>query len=461
MSKATLCGGRFPIISNLKNEALIMELYHWISSRKDYIAVVGLGYVGLPLAVAFAKYAKVIGFDSNMEKIALYEKGIDPTKELGNEAVKKTTVEFTHDATRLKGASFIIVAVPTPINGDKTPNLDPVISACRVVGQQMSRGIIVCFESTVYPGVTEDICVPILEKESGLKCGVDFKVAYSPERINPGDKIHRLANITKIVSGMDEETLNTVAQVYSMIITAGVHRASSIKVAEAAKLVENAQRDINIAFMNELAMVFNEMKINTAEVIEAMNTKWNALGFYPGLVGGHCIGIDPYYFIYKAELLGYHSQIIAAGRKVNDGMSRYISDAIIKEMILAGKRINGSVVYIMGCTFKEDCQDVRNSKPLEVFDYLKEYKMNVKIVDPCADVTGLETRYRDSLVDIKDVKDADCVVFMVAHKAFKKLTPKKIAGFYKCDVNANVLMDIKSIFAARTMEKAGFWYWSL
>jgi len=451
----------FPIISNLENGALIMDLYHWIRSKKDYIAVVGLGYVGLPLAVAFAEHAKVIGFDSNMEKINLYKKGIDPTEELGNDAVKNTTVEFTYDVTRLKGASFIIVAVPTPINGDKTPNLEPVISACRVVGQQMSRGIIVCFESTVYPGVTEDVCVPILEKESGLKCGVDFKVAYSPERINPGDKIHRLANITKIVSGMDEETLHTVAQVYGMIITAGVHSASSIKVAEAAKLVENAQRDINIAFMNELAMVFNEMKINTAEVIAAMNTKWNALGFYPGLVGGHCIGVDPYYFIYKAELLGYHSQIISAGRKVNDGMPRYIVEAIIKEMILAGKRIRGSRVYIMGCTFKEDCQDVRNSKPLEVFDCLENYKMDVKIVDYCADVTGLEKRYQDALVDIKDVKDADCVAFMVAHRKFKKLTPKKIAGFYKHDENANVLIDVKSIFAAGTMQKAGFWYWSL
>lgn len=438
-----------------------MDLYNWISLRKDYIAVVGLGYVGLPLAVAFAEHAKVIGFDSNMEKIALYKKGIDPTEELGNEVVKKTSIEFTYDATRLKGASFIIVAVPTPINGDKTPNLEPVISACRIVGQQMSRGIIICFESTVYPGVTEDVCVPILEKESGLKCGVDFKVAYSPERINPGDKIHRLANITKIVSGMDAETLNTVAQVYGMIIEAGVHRASSIKVAEAAKLVENAQRDINIAFMNELAIVFNEMKINTAEVIEAMNTKWNALRFYPGLVGGHCIGVDPYYFIYKAELLGYHSQIISAGRKVNDGMPRYVVEAIIKEMILAGKRVKGSKVYLMGCTFKEDCQDVRNSKPLEVFDCLQNYKMDVRIVDYCADVTGLEKRYRDALVDIKDVKDADCVAFMVAHSKFKKLTPKKIAEFYKSDEDAKVLIDVKSIFVARAMQKAGFWYWSL
>jgi len=444
-----------------KMGAIIMDLYQWISTKKDYIAIVGLGYVGLPLAIAFAEHAKVIGFDANCDKIALYKQGLDPTEEIGNAAVKNTTVEFTYDATRLKGASFIVVAVPTPINGDKTPDLQPVIKACKVVGQQMSRGIIVCFESTVYPGVTEDVCVPILEKESGLKCGVDFKVAYSPERINPGDKVHRLANITKIVSGMDEETLDIVAKIYGMIIKAGVHRASSIKVAEAAKLVENAQRDINIAFMNELAMAFNEMEINTAEVVEAMNTKWNALGFKPGLVGGHCIGVDPYYFIYKAELLGYHSQIISAGRKVNDGMPSYVVEAIIKEMILAGKRVRGAKVYIMGCTFKEDCQDVRNSKALEVYDLLEKYKMNVKIVDNFADVTGLDKHYRDALVDISEVKNADCVAFMVAHSAFKKMTPKKIAGFYKKNDKNNVLVDVKSIFTEKTMKKAGFWYWSL
>ncbi|MDD3244506.1 MAG: nucleotide sugar dehydrogenase, partial [Eubacteriales bacterium] len=306
-----------------------MNLYDKIVARREKISLVGLGYVGMPLAVAFARKADVVGFDLNAEKIAKYQRGIDPTHEVGDAAVAASTVDFTSEETRLREARFHIVAVPTPINTDKTPDLSPVESASRILGRNLTAGSVVVYESTVYPGVTEDICVPILEEESGLRCGVDFKIGYSPERINPGDQVHRLESIRKIVSGMDDDTLDTIAKVYELVIEAGVYRAGSIKVAEAAKVVENSQRDINIAFMNELAMVFDRMGIDTHEVVEAMNTKWNALGFYPGLVGGHCIGVDPYYFVYEAEKLGYHSQIILSGRKINDGMGTFVADAAI------------------------------------------------------------------------------------------------------------------------------------
>jgi UDP-N-acetyl-D-galactosamine dehydrogenase len=335
--------------------------------------------------VAFAKKVNVIGFDLNEKKIELYKSGIDPTNEVGNEAIKNTTVEFTADETRLKEAKFHIVAVPTPINSDKTPNLAPVEGASTIVGRNLTKGSIVVYESTVYPGVTEDICIPILEKESGLKCGVDFKIGYSPERINPGDKVHTLERITKIVSGMDDESLEEIAKVYELVIEAGVHRASSIKVAEAAKVVENSQRDINIAFMNELAMVFDRMEIDTNDVIEAMNTKWNALKFYPGLVGGHCIGVDPYYFIYEAEKLGYHSQIILSGRKINDGMGEFVADAIIKKLVLANKVVKQAKVVILGITFKENCPDTRNSKVADIIKTLNEYGIEPIVVDPQAD----------------------------------------------------------------------------
>lgn len=325
-----------------------MSLYEDIKSGKEKIALVGLGYVGMPIAVAFAKKAKVVGFDLNKEKIAAYKAGKDATKEVGDEAISKTTVEFTSDPEDLKGAKFHIVAVPTPINQDKTPDLYPVESASEILGRNLTKGSIVVYESTVYPGVTEDICVPILEKESGLKCGVDFKIGYSPERINPGDKVHRLENIKKIVSGMDAETLEEVASVYELVIEAGVHRASSIKVAEAAKVVENSQRDINIAFINELAMAFDKMGIDTNEVIDAMNTKWNALGFRPGLVGGHCIGVDPYYFVYEAERLGYHSRIISAGRQINDDMPNFVGEQIVKQLVLAGKKVRDAKIVFSG-----------------------------------------------------------------------------------------------------------------
>ena len=353
-----------------------MSLYEKIVNKKEKVSLVGLGYVGMPIAVAFAKKVDVIGFDLNKAKIELYKQGIDPTKEVGDEAIKDTTVEFTSDETKLKEAKFHIVAVPTPVNQDHTPDLTPVIGASEIVGRNLTKGSIVVYESTVYPGVTEDVCIPILEKQSGLKCGEDFKVGYSPERINPGDKVHRLENIHKIVSGMDEESLEEIKNVYDLVIEVGTFPVSTIKTAEAIKVVENSQRDINIAFMNELAMVFDRMGIDTNEVVDGMNTKWNALGFRPGLVGGHCIGVDPYYFTYEAEKLGYHSQIILSGRKVNDGMGEFVADAVIKQLILAGKAPKKSKVIILCLTFKENCPGIRNSKVEDIIKRLAQYEIN-------------------------------------------------------------------------------------
>lgn len=440
-----------------------MGLYEKLVKKQEKISVIGLGYVGMPLAVAFAKKVNVIGYDVNEQKIALYKKGIDPTNEVGDEAIKQTTVEFTSDETRLKEAKFHIVAVPTPINLDKTPNLTPVEAASTTVGRNLTKGSIVVYESTVYPGVTEDICIPILERESGLKCGIDFKVGYSPERINPGDKVNRLETITKIVSGIDEESLNEIAMVYELIIEAGVHKASSIKVAEAAKVVENSQRDINIAFMNELAMVFDRMGIDTKEVIEAMNTKWNALGFYPGLVGGHCIGVDPYYFIYQAEKLGYHSQIILAGRKINDGMGEFVADAVIKKLILADKVVKKAKVVILGITYKENCPDTRNSKVIDIIKRLKEYGIEPIIYDPLADKNDVKEEYGIELVDMKDIKDVDCLVFAVAHDEFKQMSLEKIDTLFGNFDNNNekIIIDVKSIFDKKAIEERGYSYWRL
>lgn len=439
-----------------------MNLYNKIVGREEKIAVVGLGYVGMPIAVAFAKKVDVVGFDLNKKKIDLYRAGIDPTNEVGNDEIKDTTVEFTADETKLKEAKFHIVAVPTPINSDKTPDLSPVEGASRIVGRNLTKDSIVVYESTVYPGVTEDICVPILEKESGLKCGVDFKIGYSPERINPGDKINTLEKIIKIVSGMDEESLNEISKAYELVIEAGVHRAGSIKVAEAAKVVENSQRDINIAFMNELAMVFDRMGIDTKEVVEAMNTKWNALGFTPGLVGGHCIGVDPYYFVYEAEKLGYHSQIILSGRKINDGMGKFVADAIIKKLILANKVVRQAKVVILGLTFKENTPDTRNSKVVDIIDSLRDYGIEPIIVDPEADAEEAKHEYDINLVDIKDVKDADCIVLAVAHDVFKQLSWDEIDSLYGDFENKDkVLIDIKSILDRREIEEKGYSYWRL
>ena len=439
-----------------------MNLYEKILNREEQISVVGLGYVGMPIAVAFAKKVDVIGFDLNKAKIELYKSGIDPTKEVGNEVIKNTDVFFTSDENELKNARFHIVAVPTPVNSDKTPDLTPVEGASKIVGRNLTRGSIVVYESTVYPGVTEDVCVDILERESGLKCGIDFKVGYSPERINPGDKVNTLENIKKIVSAIDDESLEIISKVYEIVIKAGVHKAESIKVAEAAKVVENSQRDINIAFMNELAMVFDEMDIDTNDVVKAMNTKWNALGFYPGLVGGHCIGVDPYYFIYQAEKLGYHSQIILSGRKVNDGMGEFIADAIIKRLILADKVVSKAKVYIFGVTFKENCPDTRNSKVFDIVRRLSEYNVNPIYIDPNADISEACHEYGIAIEDMSSVKDADCIVFAVAHSQFKELSVEDIDRMFKNMVNEEkILIDVKSIFDKNEIKKKGYSYWNL
>lgn len=439
-----------------------MSLYKKIINKEEKISLVGLGYVGMPIAVAFAKQVNVIGFDLNKEKIELYKSGIDPTNEVGDNVISQTTVDFTNDESKLKEAKFHIIAVPTPINPDKTPDLTPVECASSIVGRNLVKGSIVVYESTVYPGVTEDICIPILEKESGLKCGIDFKVGYSPERINPGDKIHTLEKITKIVSGMDKDTLEEIAKVYEIVIEAGVHKASSIKVAEAAKVVENSQRDINIAFMNELAMVFDRMGIDTIEVIEAMNTKWNALGFYPGLVGGHCIGVDPYYFIYQAEKLGYHSQIISSGRKINDGMGRFIANAAIKKLIHADKKVKQSKVVVLGATFKENCPDIRNSKVIDIIDGLKEYGINPTIVDHEADFNEAYKEYGIKLTELSEIKDADMIIFAVAHDKFKNIKMSNLDKMFK-DIpnNQKVIIDVKSILNKNEIVSQGYSYWSL
>lgn len=437
-------------------------MYHKLLQKRGTLAVVGLGYVGLPIAIAFARKINVIGFDTNKEKIQSYLCGKDRTGEVGDQAIKDTTMQFTSDSKLLINADFIIVAVPTPIHGDKTPDLSPVIAASEIVGRNLKKGAIVVFESTVYPSVTQDVCQPILERESGMICGTDFFIGYSPERINPGDKEHRLENITKIVSGMDDNTRDTIAAVYELVIKAGVHKAKSIKVAEAAKLVENAQRDINIAFMNELSMVFQKMDIPTIEVIEAMNTKWNALGFYPGLVGGHCIGVDPYYFIYQAEKLGSHSHIIAAGRKVNDDMPYYIAEMIVKQMILADIHVKGAKVVFLGATFKENCPDIRNSKTKEIIRRLLEYGVSIELTDPLADEQEVEQYFHRKPIAMTEIANADCLVFTTAHDEIVSLSMEQIhAMFRKDDKQTSLVVDVRNIFNKDVIEAEGFRYWSL
>lgn len=440
-----------------------MSLFTELVEGKSKLSLVGLGYVGMPIAVAFAKKVKVIGFDLNSEKIKLYKSGIDPTNEVGNEVIKSTTVDFTDNENRLKEAKFHIVAVPTPVNQDKTPDLTPVESASKILGRNLLKGSIVVFESTVYPGVTEDICVPILEKESGLKCGTDFKVGYSPERINPGDKIHTLKNIKKIVSGMDEESLKEIKNIYDLVIEVGTYPVSTIKTAEAIKVVENSQRDINIAFMNELAMVFDMMDIDTNEVVDGMNTKWNSLGFRPGLVGGHCIGVDPYYFTYEAEKLGYHSQIVLSGRKVNDGMGKFVADAAIKQMILSGKTIKKAKVAILGLTFKENCPDIRNSKVKDIINRLNEYGVTPIIVDAWANKTEAELEYGVSITKIEEVYNLDCVILAVAHDEFRKMGIEKISLLFNENLinSEKVIIDVKGILDRQKVLDEGFRYWRL
>ena len=440
-----------------------MSLYEKIKKNEEKIALVGLGYVGMPIAVAFAKKGvDVVGFDLNKSKIELYKSGVDPTNEVGNDTIKNSTVDFTCEETRLKEAKFIIIAVPTPVNSDHTPDLTPVIGASEIVGRNLTKGTIVVYESTVYPGCTEDVCIPILEKQSGMKCGIDFKIGYSPERINPGDKVHRLENIRKIVSGCDSQALEEIKNIYDIVIEVGTYPVSNMRTAEAVKVVENSQRDINIAFMNELAMVFDRMDIDTNEVVDGMNTKWNALGFRPGLVGGHCIGVDPYYFTYEAEKLGYHAQIILNGRIVNDSMGAYVANQAIKKMVESGQAPKKSKVVILGLTFKENCPDTRNSKVDDIIKQLNKFGIIPTVVDPWANETDAYNEYGVEIKGIEDAHNADCIIVAVAHNEFKKMSINDIKSLYKeCSDTEKVLIDVKGLYKVDELNASGINWWRL
>lgn len=439
------------------------RVYHNLIKGTEKLAVVGLGYVGMPLAVEFAKHVQVIGYDLNENRIHQYKEGFDPTNEVGSEGIKKTTVEFTADDNRLREAKFMVVAVPTPVNTDNTPDLRPVEGASEIVGRNITPGTIVVYESTVYPGVTEDICIPIIERVSGLKCGTDFKVGYSPERINPGDRVHTLTNIQKIVSGMDEESAAEIKKVYDIIIKAGTFLVSDIKTAEAVKVVENSQRDINIAFMNEVAIICDKLGIDTIEVLAGMDTKWNALGFKPGLVGGHCIGVDPYYLTNIAEKMGYHSQIILNGRKVNDSMGAYVADAAIKQMIEAGKAPKKAKVVILGITFKENCPDTRNSKVSDIINHLKEFDIEPVVTDPWADSEVAKSDYGVDLVPFESIKDADCVIVAVGHSEFRSMSMMQVKALFNEELkdDEKVLIDVKSIYRMDELKASGMKFWRL
>lgn len=438
------------------------NIYQNLISGGDKLAVVGLGYVGMPLAVEFAKHMRVIGFDINEKRVQEYQSGIDPTNEVGS-AIKSTTVDFTADPARLRNSRFMVVAVPTPVNEDNTPDLRPIEGASRTVGQNLVPGTIVVFESTVYPGVTEDLCVPIIERESGLKCGVDWKIGYSPERINPGDRVHTLTNIRKVVSGMDEETAQEIKRVYDVIIKAGTYPVSSIKIAEAVKVVENSQRDINIAFMNEIAIICDKLKIDTDEVLAGMNTKWNALGFRPGLVGGHCIGVDPYYLTSISEKLGYHSQIVLNGRKVNDSMGAYVADAAIREMIEAGMAPKKATVIILGLTFKENCPDTRNSKVVDIVKRLREYEIEPLVTDSWADPEVAFHEYGLKLVPWEEFPKADCVIVAVGHNEYRSMSMMRIKSLFKDELPdaEKVLIDVKSLYRMDELRASGMRFWRL
>ena len=429
----------------------------------EKLSLVGLGYVGVPIAVAFSKKINVIGYDNNQEKIERYRQGVDPTKEVGDQLIRDCTIDFTADEKKLRQAKFHIVAVPTPVKPDHTPDLSPLCSASCALGRNLEKGSIVVYESTVYPGVTEEVCIPILEQESGLRCGVDFKVGYSPERINPGDKKHSLQNIVKIVSGIDDETLNTVADVYSLVVEAELHKAESIKVAEAAKVIENSQRDINIAFMNELSIIFNKMGIDTKAVLEAAGTKWNFLEFYPGLVGGHCIGVDPYYLTYKAEQLGYHSQVILSGRRINDNMGKHIAENTVKSLIQTDSSVKNANVAILGFTFKENCQDTRNTKVFDIVEELRSYGIEPVVADPVADVAEAKKLYNIDIVDMIELQKQhamDAVIITVAHDCLKDLSMKDIALLY-APGKTKVMIDVKGILEKKEYQNAGYLYWRL
>jgi UDP-N-acetyl-D-galactosamine dehydrogenase len=432
-----------------------------IKNKQAKIAVVGLGYVGLPLAAAFGRKADIIGLDVSTKKIEELKKGIDATGELTSEDLAATRIDYTSDISRLKEAAFIIVTVPTPIDDHQKPDLNPVISASHSIGQNLSKGCIVVYESTVYPGVTEDICVPILEADSGLKCGVDFKVGYSPERINPGDKVHTVDKIMKVVSGQDAETLDTVAKVYEMVVTAGVHRAESIKVAEAAKVIENTQRDLNIALMNELSIIFGKLGISTHAVLEAAGSKWNFLKFTPGLVGGHCIGVDPYYLTYKAEEIGYNPQVILAGRRINDGMGKYVAEMTIKKLIQADKAVKGARVLILGLTFKENVPDIRNTKVIDIINELREYEVEVLVHDPIADPEESRREYGLGLVSLHDVGQVDGIVLAVAHQAFQEFDAQMLKQMVGNGNGLGAIIDVKSMLDRSIVEGLGMIYWGL
>lgn len=432
-------------------------------SKEEKISVIGMGYVGLPLAVAFAeKGFDVIGFDINSSKIQEYKKGIDSTHEVGDERLKKVkNIEYTSNPEDLKKAKFHVIAVPTPVLKNKMPDLRPVEGASKIIGQNLTEGSIVVYESTVYPGVTEDICLPILEKESGKKCGVNFKIGYSPERINPGDKVHRVENIVKVTSGMDKESSDIIAGVYEQIIKAGVHRATSIKVAEAAKVIENSQRDINIAFVNELSIIFDKMGIDTKDVLEAAGTKWNFLKFSPGLVGGHCIGVDPYYLAMKAEEVGYRADVILAGRKTNDGMGKFVAEKTVKKLISTGRMVKDAHVLVMGLTFKEDCPDLRNSKVEDIINELKDYGVFVSVVDPLVDKDEAMEEYGVTLSKLEEVENVDGVILAVAHKEYRELDLKELKSLYKLDIVNPILVDVKGILNKEEAKNLGYKFWRM
>jgi len=422
------------------------------------ISVVGLGYVGLPVAVAFGKQRKTIGFDINQQRIAELRRGHDRTGEVATAELHAGDILFTDQLTDLKQADFHIIAVPTPVDDAHQPDLSPIIHASETVGKALKKGDIVVYESTVYPGATEEECVPVLERESGLHCGADFTVGYSPERINPGDKAHAFTSIKKVVAGQDAETLEIIARVYGSVVVAGIHQAPSIKVAEAAKVIENTQRDLNIALMNELAIIFDRMDIDTKEVLESAATKWNFLKFTPGLVGGHCIGVDPYYLTHKAEKLGYIPQVILAGRRINDGMGRFIAQRTVKEMIRSGHNVLGSTVTVFGLSFKENCPDLRNSRVIDIIRELKDYGVNVQVHDPLADAEEAMREYGVALQPLGRLVPAAAVVVAVAHEPFRAVGPERLRPL----VTANpVLIDVKSIYSRHVFEEAGFRVWRL
>jgi len=429
--------------------------------RRAKVAVVGLGYVGLPLAAAFSRHLEVIGFDISTRKVDELRSGVDSTGELTAAELAAARIDYHTDPLCLQQARFLVVTVPTPLAADKNPDLSPLIAASTGIGRHLQAGSIVVYESTVYPGVTEEICVPILERESGLKCGSDFTVGYSPERINPGDKVHTVDKIVKVVSGSDAATLDVVAQIYGTVVTAGIHRAASIRIAEAAKVIENTQRDLNIALMNELALIFDRLGIPTREVLEAAGTKWNFLKFTPGLVGGHCIGVDPYYLTYKAEMIGYLPQVILAGRRINDGMGKFIAETTVKKLIQADKAVKGSRVLVLGLTFKENVPDIRNSRVVDILAELESYGVEPLVHDPLADALETRHEYQVELVELEGLAPVDAVVYAVAHDAYRSFTP---ADFRRLCGNATghgVVIDVKAQLDRAAIEREGLVYWAL